>query len=258
MGCVVMAVFMAAALDSGVRATPAAGTTPMSESTQAAACDDWRPYRLGITPAESGTLVVACGSRYLSRISLYNASNTVLEVELPSWWSHRRVSDPLTITFGSEAALAAVTGGCYPNTNICDLPSGSTLYAEGSEKMWARFSVHYGNTVKANSARFIAQWIERRLTSPSRQFLSSVLACANDAKAVAERDESRTWDDALRIAITGYVSCSSLVREVTADDVRTRPQRVAVARRVVGLGKVFAGGSWIDELAYAAARIFRR
>jgi hypothetical protein len=249
----------AAALMAGVSgAAPASATAPVRLGAGTASCDDWQPFRLGIQPPESGTLVIACGSLLLTRISLENVSNTVLRVQLPSQTTEWRIFNPLAITLGTEAALAAVPGVCFRSTLVCNVPSGSKLYAAGSSAMALRFSVGYENTIKANSARFLGQWIQGRLTSPGRQLLGKVVACATDVQNLAPRGSGRTWEDGLRLAITSYAACSDLVKTVTANRVTTPAQRAPVARQVVRLGKAFAGGSWVDQLAYLAARVFRR
>jgi hypothetical protein len=245
-------------VSSSATGTNAAPRPAKSIAATGSECDDWRPYRLGVTPAASGTLVIACGSYYLTRISLRNVSNTILSVTLPGQTTEWRVVDPLAISFGARAALAAIPGGCYRHTRVCNVPSGSTVYAVGSRAMSLRFSVQYGNTIKANSARFLGQWIENRHSSPGTQLLGKVVACATGAKELAEQHPDTTWEDALRRTVTGYLSCSDLIRTVTRSEVTTASQRVPVARQVVRLGKVFAGGSWVDQLTYLAARIIRR
>lgn len=221
----------------------------------AASCDRARPYRLGISPRASGVLVVACGSYYLTQISLTNVSNAVLSVKLPANTEDWRVANPLALTFTNTVMAMAVAGGCRP-TLWCDLPPSSTVYAAGPAGMTLRFDVDYGNSIKLNSARFLGDWISSQFRTPGQQLAQKAAACAGNAKRAAEVDPSRTWEDALRIAITSYSACSSLVSTVTQTNARA--ERARVARRVVRIGKVFAGGSWVDELAYAAARILRR
>jgi hypothetical protein len=239
-----------------VAAVPSPSRASGAESgAVATSCDGARPYRLGISPRASGVLVVACGSYDLTQISLTNVSNAVLSVKLPLRTQDWRVANPLALSFTSTVMAMAVSGGCRV-TLWCDLPPSSTVFAAGPAWMTLNFEVDYGNSIKLNSARFLGDWISSKMRTPGQHLAQKAAACAGNAMKAAEVDPSRTWEDALRIAITSYSACSSLVSTVTQSN--ARGERARVARRVVRIGKVFAGGSWVDQLAYAAARILRR
>jgi hypothetical protein len=218
-------------------------------------CDRWRPFRVGVSPPEWDALVRVCDSLSGRKISLTNISGVVAYVNLPPQTTFATVVEPHRSTFAVTAALAAVPGGCGPSVPQCVVPSGGTMFARGTAWMHLTFGVATRSTLEANSARFIGSWVESKVTSPGRRFLGSVTSCAGDVAALGER--TATWVDALRIGITVYSSCGALLSEVRRET-PTQVERVHVARRVIGFGKIFAGGSWVDELTYALARILRR